>query len=1039
MGLSSVTALANGTNPSLLWELMEGGYRSQETSGLQSLSHHKITANHNTAALTVTPNQAVFNELSIGQELRLQLPEKTESGVISGRDVAVRIVDSKQTQYQTIWTFKVLAEEGWFETGMPENKLPNGKLFVKDGGLSAWIPGAKGAWRLVDGVVRQEMKWASGHLDYRTGVQTRLNFINLSANGVATSTESGHAGNLQAVGGVSNSSPTDNEQFTQESGSRVDYGGEEFTAVVKVLFVYTPEFAQDQESVNDNIEQWLEVNNEIYEASGVKIRLEIAETLEAELEGYTSDQILDNLARVDNASGIDSGILNLIWETRLDSKADLVTVLTHERPDGVCGTSWLNGTEAQVFDYREAINLVSAYTRFDSGTRLACSMDTLGHEIGHNMGLAHSHEQGEQGSVFHYGRGYGVEDEFSTVMAYPQAFGDAVAVPFYSSPERECAEDQPCGVSSELSDGADAVKALNQVSARVARIHNEAVTMRLEEALEELDNELADCVADSHSNVISNEEVTEMNCPGSDVASLSGVERFPRLSFISVNRTDDISLEPFKRLQEVIALDFRFTRIEDLRPIAHLKNQLVYLQFFSENMSCQDEMVAASWGIDEFRSLRGCESRSDDEDDFDGDGVNNLNDVDDDNDGIDDLSDALPRDSSNTGDMDADGVPDERDAFPYDPEEFKDTDHDTLGNNEDNDDDNDGFPDDEDCAPLDPLRAEVCEAIFVPYDFDGDGKADVGVRRASDATQYILNSSDSVIQRELLGRQSTDIAISGDFDGDKIADLAVRRPSERMWYIRPSSDKSNLLRIKLGLQEQDIPVPADYDGDGITDVAVRRPSTFFWYVLRSSDGEIDRYVFGKHEGDIPVPADYDGDGLADIAVRRPGNQIWYILRSSDNDISRVNFGLQEQDIPVPADYDGDGITDIAVRRPSTQLWYILRSSDNKIMRVKFGLQESDIPIVADYDGDRKADIAVRRPSTKTQYILRSSDLEIERIVFGLKEDDMPLAAPVSVRFSTVASLSDKLVNQERPVETSEFAGMDIITTEQAIASGVILP
>lgn len=329
-------------------------------------------------------------------------------------------------------------------------------------------------------------------------------------------------------------------------------------------------------------------------------------------------------------------------------------------------------------------------------------------------------------------------------------------------------------------------------------------------------------------------------------------------------------------------------------------------------------------------------------------------------------------------------------------------------------------------AEEEPTEPPVEPTSFVAYDYDGDGLADVGVRRPSTQLQYISNSSDGEIQRHQFGRNSADIPVSGDFDGDGIADVAVRRPSTHFWYIQNSSD-GEIQRIQFGRNENDIPVPADFDGDGITDVAVRRASNQFWYILNSSDGEIQRYNFGKQEGDIPVPADYDGDGIADVAVRRPSNFTWYILRSSDGEIDRIVFGRDQDDIPVPADYDGDGKADVAVRRASNQFFYILNSSDGEIQRINFGKQSQDVPIVADYDGDGKADVAVRRPSTQFQYILRSSDGLIERIQFGRQSTDVPLAGPVLQRMQMVteANMAERQVAEE----AAEWWDMDFIQVE----------
>lgn len=323
--------------------------------------------------------------------------------------------------------------------------------------------------------------------------------------------------------------------------------------------------------------------------------------------------------------------------------------------------------------------------------------------------------------------------------------------------------------------------------------------------------------------------------------------------------------------------------------------------------------------------------------------------------------------------------------------------------------------------PTNPIK-------FVPFDYDGDRKADVGVRRPTTHLQYILNSSDGDIQRVTFGRNSADIPVSGDFDGDKIADVAVRRPSTFIWYIKNSSN-DEIQRITFGRDVNDIPVPADYDGDGITDVAVRRASNQFWYILNSSDGEIQRINFGRQAEDIPVPADYDGDGIDDIAVRRPSNFTWYILRSSDGEIDRIVFGRDVNDIPVPADYDGDGKADVAVRRASNQFFYILNSSDGEIQRINFGRQAEDVPIVADYDGDGKADVAVRRPSTQFQYILRSSDGLIERIQFGRQSADVPLAGPALQKMAMVeaANQSGRAAAPEKEVE--EWADSDLLPEE----------
>lgn len=252
------------------------------------------------------------------------------------------------------------------------------------------------------------------------------------------------------------------------------------------------------------------------------------------------------------------------------------------------------------------------------------------------------------------------------------------------------------------------------------------------------------------------------------------------------------------------------------------------------------------------------------------------------------------------------------------------------------------------------------------FDFDGDGKSDVGVFRPSDNVWY-LNNSRAGFSAIPFG-SAGDKIVPADYDGDGKTDIAIFRNGE--WY---------LLRSQLGYtgvffgSPGDIPQPADYDGDGRADPAVFRPSDGTWYFLRSRDG-FGAVAFGS-AGDKPVIGDYDGDDKADPTVFRDG--FWYQLLSAAG-YTGVHFGLAS-DKPLTADFDGDGKSDIAVYRDGS--WYQLRTTQG-YTGVHFGIA-SDKTTAADFDGDGKADVAVYRDGA--WYILGSQS-GYTGVNFGLPAD-----------------------------------------------------
>jgi hypothetical protein len=258
-------------------------------------------------------------------------------------------------------------------------------------------------------------------------------------------------------------------------------------------------------------------------------------------------------------------------------------------------------------------------------------------------------------------------------------------------------------------------------------------------------------------------------------------------------------------------------------------------------------------------------------------------------------------------------------------------------------------------------------------DFDGDGKTDAAVYRASEGNWYVLQSGNNEMSVFHFGNE-TDIPVSADFDGDAKTDYAVFRPSEGNWYIWQSA--SQTLRVdRFGL-ENDKLVPADFDGDGKTDVAVYREGV--WYITFSSNGSVEVRSFGL-ANDKPSVEDFDGDGKADISVYRASEGNWYVLNSSNNSWAVHRFGLAA-DVQVAGDYDGDGFADIAQFRNG--VWYV-KATTTDFQADQFG-EEGDQSIVGDFDGDGRTDLTVFKKGVWS--VRNSGDGSVKNFNFGLSTD-----------------------------------------------------
>ena len=189
--------------------------------------------------------------------------------------------------------------------------------------------------------------------------------------------------------------------------------------VIRVLVLY-PQWLKNSlndTALNSMINTRIDWANQAFSSSGSDVSLKLLghQVYNADHNEEVSQALLDGLV-------LDEGHMAL-----RDAYKPTVTVyLTKGTPSAnsiLCGKAFF----PQHSSTRRGVKIYDPEAAFYGVSAVAydCASYVLAHEVGHNMGMAHSKKQGDSGTPIPESRGWGVDYSFVTVVAYSSAFGNA--------------------------------------------------------------------------------------------------------------------------------------------------------------------------------------------------------------------------------------------------------------------------------------------------------------------------------------------------------------------------------------------------------------------------------------------------------------------------------------------------------------------------------------------------------------------------------------------------------------------------------------